>query len=142
MGCRGLALRAAGLLADAAGMVARRALPRPHAHRPLTGRGVDGDAAALAPGACREVTGDALRDILGRALPVAFPGRDGLSRRTRPGRQHQAEEDSGAAGRQPQAADPDCLASWIGGHGTVPNEQKTQQSPGCGRRTAPQPLQS
>jgi len=32
--------------------------------------------------------------------------------------------------------------SWIGGHGTVPNEQNTQQSPGLGRSSVPQPLQS
>jgi hypothetical protein len=31
---------------------------------------------------------------------------------------------------------------WIGGHGTVPNEQNTQQSPGLGRSSVPQPLQS
>jgi hypothetical protein len=28
--------------------------------------------------------------------------------------------------------------SWIGGHGTDPYEQKTQQSPGFGRSIAPQ----
>ena len=33
-------------------------------------------------------------------------------------------------------------ASWIGGHGTVPEEQNTQQSPVFGRKTAPQPVQS
>jgi hypothetical protein len=32
--------------------------------------------------------------------------------------------------------------SWIGGHDTVPNEQNTQQSPGLGRSSVPQPLQS
>ena len=32
--------------------------------------------------------------------------------------------------------------SWIGGHGTVPYEQKTQQSPGSGLSLSPQPLQS
>jgi len=32
--------------------------------------------------------------------------------------------------------------SWIGGHGTVPYEQKTQQSPGSGLSLFPQPLQS
>lgn len=26
--------------------------------------------------------------------------------------------------------------AWIGGHGTEPNEQNTQQSPGFGRKTA------
>jgi hypothetical protein len=31
---------------------------------------------------------------------------------------------------------------WIGGQGTVPKEQNTQQCPGIGRRTVPQPLQS
>jgi hypothetical protein len=31
---------------------------------------------------------------------------------------------------------------WIGGHGTSPNEQNTQQSPGSGRSSVPQPLQS
>jgi len=32
--------------------------------------------------------------------------------------------------------------AWIGGHFTVPYEQKTQQSPGNGRSSSPQPLQS
>jgi hypothetical protein len=31
--------------------------------------------------------------------------------------------------------------SWIGGHGTEPYEQKTQQLPGSGFSFAPQPLQ-
>jgi hypothetical protein len=31
--------------------------------------------------------------------------------------------------------------AWIGGHGTEPKEQKTQQSPGLGRSSAPQPVQ-
>jgi hypothetical protein len=39
---------------------------------------------------------------------------------------------------QAQQAPSDCR----GGHGTVPYEQNTQQSPGLGRRTAPQPVQS
>ncbi len=34
------------------------------------------------------------------------------------------------------------LATWIGGQGTVPYEQKTQQSPFLGLRSSPQPLQS
>jgi hypothetical protein len=32
--------------------------------------------------------------------------------------------------------------SWIGGHFTEPYEQNTQQSPGFGRSTVAQPLQS
>jgi hypothetical protein len=32
--------------------------------------------------------------------------------------------------------------SWIGGHGTVPYEQKTQQLSGSGLSLSPQPLQS
>jgi len=40
--------------------------------------------------------------------------------------------------RQPQQSDPAC----IGGQGTLPYEQKTQQSPGRGLRTAPQDGQS
>lgn len=45
------------------------------------------------------------------------------------------------AGGQPQQLDerPVCC---IGGHGTVPYEQKTQQSPAVGRKTDPQPRQS
>ena len=39
---------------------------------------------------------------------------------------------------QPQQVSP----VWIGGQGTVPYEQNTQQSPGFGFRTAPQSLQS
>jgi len=37
----------------------------------------------------------------------------------------------------------DCpeRAAWIGGHGTEPYEQNTQQSPGFGRSVAPQPAQ-
>lgn len=31
---------------------------------------------------------------------------------------------------------------WIGGHGTLPYEQNTQQSPAFGRRSSPQPVQS
>lgn len=31
---------------------------------------------------------------------------------------------------------------WIGGHGSVPNEQSTQQSPAFGRSSSPQPVQS
>jgi hypothetical protein len=31
--------------------------------------------------------------------------------------------------------------SWIGGHGTEPYEQKTQQLPGSGFSFSPQPLQ-
>jgi len=31
--------------------------------------------------------------------------------------------------------------AWIGGHGTEPYEQNTQQSPGFGRSVAPQPVQ-
>jgi len=31
---------------------------------------------------------------------------------------------------------------WMGGQGMVPYEQKTQQSPGFGRKTSPHPLQS
>jgi hypothetical protein len=34
------------------------------------------------------------------------------------------------------------LLAWTGGHGTVPNEQNTQQSPGLGRSSVPQPAQS
>ncbi|MEH2531233.1 hypothetical protein V1277_002389 [Bradyrhizobium sp. AZCC 1588] len=33
---------------------------------------------------------------------------------------------------QPQLQQAPLLFSWIGGHGTVPYEQKTQQSPGSG----------
>jgi hypothetical protein len=32
--------------------------------------------------------------------------------------------------------------AWIGGHGTVPYEQKTQQSPALGLSRTPHPLQS
>ena len=32
--------------------------------------------------------------------------------------------------------------AWIGGQGTEPYEQKTQQSPAFGRRSSPQPVQS
>jgi hypothetical protein len=32
-------------------------------------------------------------------------------------------------------------SAWIGGHGTEPYEQNTQQSPGFGRSVAPQPVQ-
>ena len=32
-------------------------------------------------------------------------------------------------------------AAWIGGHGTEPYEQNTQQSPAFGRRVTPQPVQ-
>jgi hypothetical protein len=32
--------------------------------------------------------------------------------------------------------------SWIGGHGTDPKEQNTQQSPGLGLSLSPHPLQS
>jgi hypothetical protein len=35
---------------------------------------------------------------------------------------------------------PDC-AAWIGGHGTEPYEQNTQQSPAFGRSVTPQPVQ-
>jgi hypothetical protein len=31
-------------------------------------------------------------------------------------------------------------SAWIGGHGTEPYEQNTQQSPGCSSSVAPQPL--
>jgi hypothetical protein len=34
------------------------------------------------------------------------------------------------------------LDAWIGGHGTLPYEQKTQQSPAFGRNSSPQPVQS
>jgi hypothetical protein len=34
-----------------------------------------------------------------------------------------------------------CCA-WMGGHATVPQEQNTQQWPGLGRSSAPQPAQS
>ena len=37
---------------------------------------------------------------------------------------------------------PQHAPSWIGGHGTVPYEQYTQQSPCFGFKTSPQPLQS
>jgi hypothetical protein len=37
---------------------------------------------------------------------------------------------------------PSARASWIGGQGTSPYEQNTQQSPALGFNTAPQPLQS
>jgi hypothetical protein len=40
------------------------------------------------------------------------------------------------------ALPPAARASWIGGHGESPYEQKTQQSPCKGRSTAPQPLHS
>jgi hypothetical protein len=47
----------------------------------------------------------------------------------------------GYVGQQEAApASPECSA-WIGGHGTEPWEQKTQQSPGFGRSVAPQPVQ-
>jgi hypothetical protein len=32
-------------------------------------------------------------------------------------------------------------SAWIGGHGTEPYEQNTQQSPDFGRSVAPQPVQ-
>jgi hypothetical protein len=32
-------------------------------------------------------------------------------------------------------------SAWIGGHGTEPKEQNTQQSPCFGRKVAPQPVQ-
>jgi hypothetical protein len=41
-----------------------------------------------------------------------------------------------------QAALPLPPPHWIGGHGMSPNEQNTQQSPGSGRSSVPQPLQS
>ena len=41
-----------------------------------------------------------------------------------------------------QAAVPLPPLHWIGGQGTSPNEQNTQQSPGSGRNSVPQPLQS
>jgi len=34
------------------------------------------------------------------------------------------------------------MPSWIGGHGTEPYEQKTQQLPGSAFSLSPQPLQS
>jgi hypothetical protein len=34
------------------------------------------------------------------------------------------------------------LPAWIGGHGTDPYEQNTQQSPGNGFKRSPQALQS
>jgi hypothetical protein len=34
------------------------------------------------------------------------------------------------------------LFCWIGGHGTDPKEQNTQQSPGFGFSLSPHPLQS
>ena len=33
-------------------------------------------------------------------------------------------------------------SAWIGGHGTEPYEQNTQQSPGFGRNVIPQPVQT
>lgn len=33
-------------------------------------------------------------------------------------------------------------SAWMGGHGTEPYEQKTQQSPGFGRNSVPQPVHS
>lgn len=36
----------------------------------------------------------------------------------------------------------DNLVFWIGGQGTVPYEQKTQQSPFLGFNSSPQPSQS
>jgi hypothetical protein len=42
------------------------------------------------------------------------------------------------ANRYPQQA----FCCWIGGQGTLPNEQKTQQSPAFGRSSSPQPVQS
>ncbi len=42
----------------------------------------------------------------------------------------------------PQAAPPPARSAWIGGQGTAPYEQKTQQSPGFGRNVVPQPVQT
>ena len=49
--------------------------------------------------------------------------------------------------RSPSARGPDhqpqqVFCCWIGGHGTLPQEQNTQQSPGLGRNNLPQPGQS
>lgn len=41
--------------------------------------------------------------------------------------------------QQRWGAPPLRRASWIGGQGTSPYEQKTQQSPCLGRRVVPQP---
>jgi hypothetical protein len=49
------------------------------------------------------------------------------------------EEDSTNGQPQPSAQ---RVTAWIGGHGTEPNEQKTQQWPAKGFRRIPQPLQS
>jgi len=43
---------------------------------------------------------------------------------------------------QQRAGCPLSRASWIGGQGTSPKEQKTQQSPAFGRRSAPHPVHS
>lgn len=48
---------------------------------------------------------------------------------------------TGRHGRQPGFA-PFVRAAWTGGHATSPYEQNTQQSPGRGRRSAPQLRQS
>jgi len=44
-----------------------------------------------------------------------------------------------AGGPQHCVVAPTACCTWIGGHGTVPQEQKTQQSPGFGRSIVPQP---
>ena len=51
-----------------------------------------------------------------------------------------ARESVPAAGTHAQPQHPRCAC--IGGHFTVPNEQKTQQSPGLGRRSTLQPSHS
>jgi hypothetical protein len=43
--------------------------------------------------------------------------------------------------QQEAAPVPPDRSAWIGGQGTEPWEQNTQQSPGFGRSVAPQPVQ-
>jgi hypothetical protein len=42
--------------------------------------------------------------------------------------------------QQEPARDSPKRSAWIGGHGTEPYEQNTQQSPDCGRSIVPQPV--
>ena len=51
-------------------------------------------------------------------------------------------EDGGLAEAIQRALEQQLSDCCIGGHGTDPNEQKTQQSPGFGLSTAPQARQS
>ena len=64
----------------------------------------------------------------------------GLAARNRVLRQVQLAREASQAAQQP--GPPPARASWIGGQGTSPKEQKTQQSPLSGLRSAPQCPQS